>query len=51
MKTIILLFLIGFSLTYDAAAAVRYARTYCSSYNIAFENYAGMGGDYANFVS
>ena len=51
MKTIILLFLIGFSLTYDAAAAVRYARTYCSNYNTGYANYRDMGGDCANFVS
>ena len=51
MKTIILLFLIGFSLSYDAAKAVSYARQYCSNYNPKYANYAKDGGDCANFVS
>ena len=51
MKTIILLFLIGFSLSYNAGAAVNYARTYCQSYNPNYANYANSGGDCANFVS
>ena len=51
MKTIILLFLIGFSLSYNAGAAVNYARTYCQNYNPHYWNYANDGGDCANFVS
>jgi len=51
MRTIILLFLIGYSLSYNAAAAVNYARKYCSNYNPAYYNYANDGGDCANFVS
>ena len=51
MRTILLLFLIGLSLSYNPGAAVSYARKYCSSYNRAYENYASMGGDCANFVS
>ena len=33
MKIIILLLLIGLSLTYDRSAAIKYARTLCSSYH------------------
>ena len=51
MKTIILLFLIGFSLSYNAGAAVSYARTYCQNYNPSYANYRNSGGDCANFVS
>ena len=51
MKAIILLFLVGLSLSYNPSAAVSYARTYCSSYNRGYANYAGQGGDCANFVS
>ena len=51
MKTIILLFFIGLSLCYDTGAAVRYARSYCSSYNRGYKDYGSMGGDCANFVS
>ena len=51
MRTILLLFLIGLSLSYNPGAAVSYARKYCSNYNRAYENYASMGGDCANFVS
>ena len=51
MKTIILLFLIGFSLSYDRGAAVNYARSYCQNYNGNYANYRNDGGDCANFVS
>ena len=32
-------------------AASSYARKYCSRYNSRYKNYAGVGGDCANFVS
>ena len=51
MKTILLLFLIGLSLSYDPGAAVSYAWKYCSNYNKNYANYATMGGDDVNFVS
>ena len=51
MKTIILLFLIGYSLSYNAGAAVNYARKYCQNYNTKYANYKNDGGDCANFVS
>ena len=53
MKTIILLFLIGFSLSYNTGAAVNYARTYCQYYNPNYPRnaiYDNMG-DSAHFVS
>jgi hypothetical protein len=51
MKTIILLFLIGLSFTYDPAAAVKYAKKYWQNYNPNYANYKNDGGDCANFVS
>ena len=51
MKTIILLFLIGFSLSYNTAKAISYARKYCSNYNPQYYNWDDMSGDSANFVS
>ena len=51
MKAIILLFIIGFSLSYDRNAAISYARKYCSNYNSNYQNYQYDGGDCANFVS
>ena len=51
MKLILLWTLLGLSLSYNAGAAISYARTYCSNYNSAFINYRNLGGDCANFVS
>ena len=52
MKAVILLFLIGYSLSYNAGAAVQYARTYCKNYNKNYPNYCAYGyGDCAYFVS
>ena len=51
MKKIILLFLIGFSITYDTAAAIRYARTYCKNYNSAYGRYPESPGEDVFFVS
>ena len=51
MKNIILLVLIGLSLTYTPSKAVEYARKYCKNYNKNYANYANQGGDCANFVS
>ena len=48
MKIIILVFLIGLSFAYNTGAAVKYARTYCSSYHY---NDFGMEPDDARFVS
>ena len=39
MKIIILLFLIGFSLTYNTAKAISYARRYCNNYNQDYNNH------------
>lgn len=51
MKTILLCLLIGFTLSYNAQAAVNYARKYWSHYNSKYANYASKGGDCSNFVS
>ena len=51
MKTILIILLIGISLSYNPWGAINYANAYCSSYNPAFNNYKGRGGDCANFVS
>ena len=51
MKSILLLLLLGMSMTYDTRKAVSYARTYCSNYNTRYRNYRNSGGDCANFVS
>ena len=51
MKTIILLFLIGFSLSYNTGAAIRYARQYCDHYNPKIPYYAYEHDDSASFVS
>ena len=42
MKAVILLFLIGYSLSYNAGAAVQYARTYCKNYNKNYPNYCAF---------
>ena len=49
MKSIILLLLIGLSISYSTSEAIAYARGYCNIYNSAYENY--YGSDNANFVS
>ena len=51
MKSIIVLFLIGLTLSYDRSAALSYAKQHCRNYNRSYNNYAGKGGDCANFVS
>ena len=53
MKTIILILLLGISLSYDAGAALNYAKKYCSGshYNPKYHDYRNVGGDCANFVS
>ena len=53
MKTIILILLLGISLSYDAGAALNYAKRHCckSCYNKNYNNYRNVGGDCANFVS
>ena len=49
MKSLILFFLIGLSLSYEPEKAIAYARKYCDNYNKQFYNYEGY--DAANFVS
>ena len=44
MKAIVIVLLVGISLSYNPGAAVSYARSHCN-------NYKGRGGDCANFVS
>ena len=54
MKKIILILLLGISrLSYDAGAALSYAKNHCckSCYNRNYNNYRNSGGDCANFVS
>ena len=51
MKTIIIILLLGISLSYNPIASVNYARKYCNTYNPKYYNYNPMGGDCANFVS
>ena len=51
MRAIIVLFLIGLSLSYNREAAVEYAKQYWKNYNKDYINNAEMGGDCANFVS
>ena len=51
MKSIIILLIIGLSLSYNPSEAIKYARQYCSHYNPNFINYRPYGGDCANFVS
>ena len=51
MKTIILLFLIGLSFSYNPGEAVKYAKKYWQNYNPKYANYKNDGGDCANFVS
>ena len=51
MKAIILLFLIGFSLTYNTADAVRYARTYCKSHAPPYGVYEPEDKEGAIFIS
>ena len=50
MKSILLFILLGLSLAYDANKAIRYAQTYCKSYNPNYIDYRSQG-DCANFVS
>ena len=49
MKTILLLVLVGLSISYNANAAVNYAIRHCRNYNGAYNSYPGA--DCANFVS
>ena len=51
MKAILLFIVLGLTFTYNPSAAVEYSNKYCSHYNSAYNNYAGQGGDCANFVS
>ena len=51
MKFKLIFFLIALTLSYNPDAAVNYAMTYCDNYNPNYHNYAGEGGDCANFVS
>ena len=51
MKILVLSLLLCFAFTYNPSKAVTYAKTYCKNYNSKYANYAGMGGDCANFVS
>ena len=51
MKEIIWIGLITLIYSYNTAAAVDYARTYCQNYNPRYKNYERQGGDCANFVS
>ena len=51
MKAYLIVLLLGLTLSYNPSGAISYARTYCSRYNGRYKNYAGVGGDCANFVS
>ena len=51
MKIILLCLLVGLILSYNAGAAIKYARQHCRKYNTKYNNYKGKGGDCANFVS
>ena len=51
MKAIILLFLIGFSLSYNRDKAISYAKRFCKNYNTRFNNYKGKWGESSNFIS
>ena len=51
MKILLFSLLIGLTLSYDAAAAVSYAKKWYNSYNSQYLNYNDQGGDCANFVS
>ena len=51
MKSIIIILLLGISLSYSPDAAVNYAKNYCYKYNPDYNNYKYEGGDDANFVS
>ena len=53
MKAIILILLLGISLSFDAEASLNYAKKHCcrNCYNSKYNNYAKSGGDCANFVS
>ena len=49
MKVTLLLVLLGFALSYNANAAVKYALAHCKNYNQNYNTYPGK--DCANFVS
>ena len=51
MKAIVIVLLVGISLSYNPGAAISYARSHCNNYNPSYNNYKGRGGDCANFVS
>ena len=51
MKAILICLLIGLTLSYSTSGAINYARKYCKNYNSKYNNYAGSGGDSANFIS
>ena len=51
MKSIIIILLLGISLSYNPTAAISYAHRYCNKYNPKYKNYKNSGCDCANFVS
>ena len=51
MKYLLILFLIGYSFSYNAQNAVNYAKRWALDRNPDYYDYSGMGGDCANFVS
>ena len=51
MKTIIIILLLGISLSFDAGASRAYAARYNTEYNPNYKNYKYQEGDSANFVS
>ena len=51
MKYLLILFLVGYSFSYNAQKAVNYAKRWALDRNPDYYDYSGMGGDCANFVS
>ena len=51
MKTILIIFLLGLTFSYDRIGAANYAQKYCNNYNPEYKKYSDQNEENVNFVS
>ena len=51
MKTILIIFLLGLTFSYDGTGAANYAQKYCNNYNPEYKKYSDQNEENVNFVS
>ena len=51
MKTILFIFLLGLTFSYDRIGAANYAQKYCNNYNPEYKKYSDQNEENVNFVS